>query len=398
MNIILFDHPKTKTNLLPFTFTRPISDIRIGILTIKEKWEKWLPTDYSYLPDDYLSKKFTLHKVKENLYLNGSVLPNSTLVEAVKALKKNQLLLKDHLPIAFFGNTDSVDELDVEIQSKARETVFYSHEIVTVQNVYDIFIKNGAAIRSDFDLLTTGRKSYPITDSHTAVYNPSDIFLEENVNIKFAVLNAEKGPIYIGANAEIGEGSIVKGAASIAENSTLNLGARLRGDVTIGPYSKVGGEISNSIVFGYSNKAHEGFMGNSVLGEWCNLGADTNTSNLKNNYKNIRIWNYGQERFVDTGRQFCGLMMGDHSMSGINTMFNTGTVVGVSTNIFGGGFPRTFIPSFSQGGAKGFSTYHFEMAYDVIGKVFERRKKSLRKVDVDILKHIFEVTKKYRSA
>jgi len=398
MNIILFDDPATKINLLPFTFTRPISDIRIGILTIKEKWEKWLPADYSYLSEEYLSKKFGLHREKENLYLNGCVLPNSELIKAVKSLNKNQLLIKDHLPIAFYGNVDSVDELSYEFQSRTDGMVFYTSEMLSVQNVYDIFIYNGVAIRSDFKLLTSERKSCHIEDSHTAVYNSTDIFLEENVHIKSAVLNAEKGPIYIGANSEIGEGSIIKGATSIGENVILNLGARIRGDVTIGPHCKIGGEISNSVIFGYSNKAHDGFMGNSVLGEWCNVGADTNTSNLKNDYKNVRVWNYGEERFVDTGSQFCGLIMGDHSKCGINTMFNTGTVVGVSSNIFGSGFPRVFIPSYSYGGSHGFSTYNFETACAVVRKVFERRKKALGEVDVNILKHIFEITKKYRSA
>lgn len=396
MNIILFDDPTTKTNLLPFTFTRPVSDIRIGILTIREKWFKWLPADYSYFTEDYLSKKFTVHNTQENLYLNGCVLPNPELVDAIKALKINQVLLKDNQPIAFYGNLDSIDELSSEKLFSGKEKILFTGEFMWLQNVYDIFIQNGAALRSDFNILTKGRKSHPIKDPHTAAYNARDIFIEENVSIKSAILNAEKGPIYIGANAEIGEGSIIKGAVSIGENSTLNLGARLRGDITVGPFCKLGGEVSNSVIFGNSNKAHEGFLGNSVLGEWCNLGADTNTSNLKNNYENIRIWNYSEERFAQTGRQFCGLMMGDHSKCGINTMFNTGTVVGVSSNIFGSGYPRTFIPSFSLGGANGFKTYNFNKAMDVIPKVYARRKKSLMEEDVEILRHIFEKTKKYR--
>jgi UDP-N-acetylglucosamine diphosphorylase/glucosamine-1-phosphate N-acetyltransferase len=396
MNIILFDPPITRTNLLPFTFTRPVSEIRIGILTIKEKWRKWLPADYSYLTEDYLSKKFASHRTAENLYLNGSILPDSALVDAVKALKKDQVLLQDNLPIAFYGNLDSIKELDSEKLTQNKKKVFISSEFISIQNVYDIFIHNGAALRSDYNLLTKGRKSHPIEDRHTAVYNPQDIFIEENVNIKSAILNAENGPIYVAANAEIGEGSIIKGAASIGEHAVLNLGARLRGDITIGPRSKVGGEISNSVIFGNSNKAHDGFLGNSVLGEWCNIGADTNASNLKNNYENVRIWNYAEERFAQTGRQFCGLMMGDHSKCGINTMFNTGTVVGVSSNVFGGGYPRTFIPSFSEGGAQGLKTYNLKKAMEVIRKVYERRKKTFLEEEVEILVHIFEKTKKYR--
>jgi UDP-N-acetylglucosamine diphosphorylase/glucosamine-1-phosphate N-acetyltransferase len=250
----------------------------------------------------------------------------------------------------------------------------------------------------DFMLLTRGRKSTLVADAHTAVYNPDDIFVEEGASIKSSVLNAETGPIYIGKNTEIGEGSIIRGATAICEGSVLNLGTRIRGDSTIGPFSKVGGEISNSVVFGYSSKSHDGFLGNSVVGEWCNIGADTNTSNLKNNYADVKIWNYAAERFVDTGRRFCGLMMGDHSKCGINTMFNTGTVVGVSANIFGSGFPRTFIPSFSWGGAHGMVTFQFNKALDVMPKVMERRKKTLDEEDVQILAHIFEITRKYRKA
>ena len=398
MNILFFDEPTTKTSLLPFTFTRPVSEIRIGILTIKEKWEKWLPANYSYLTDDYLSKKYTQQKSKKNLYLNGSVLPNSALIGALKTLKENQILLKDRLPIAFYGNIDSIEEFNPAVFGANFEEVPFSHEILSVQHTYDIFIHNGAAIRSDFNLLTLGRNSQPIEDPHTIVYNAPNIFIEEGVQIRSAILNAGNGPIYIGANAEIREGSIIRGATSIGAHSVLNLGARIIGDATIGPYCKVGGEISNSIIFGYSNKSHDGFLGNSVIGEWCNLGANTNTSNLKNDYKNVRIWNYNEERFTDIGSQFCGLMMGDHSKCGINSMFNTGTVVGVSANIFGSGYPRTFIPSFSLGGARGFKTYQFKKALEVMPLVFERRKKILTEEDVDLLKHIFEETKKYRAA
>jgi len=396
MNIILFDDSVAKTNLLPFTFTRPVSDIRIGILTIKEKWQKWLPADYSYLTDEYLSKKYTSQKSSRNLYLNACVLPNTNLLEAVKSLKKNQILLKDNLQIAFYGNIDSVDELSSAKLFDSKEKIAFPEEFIAIQNVYDIFIHNEAANRSDFSLLTNGRKSHEIEDPHTICYNRKDIFIEENVTIKSAILNAEKGPIYIGANTEIGEGSKIRGASSIGANSTLKMGTRIIGDTTVGPYCKVGGEISNSVFFGNSNKAHDGFLGNAVIGEWCNLGADTNASNLKNNYKNVRVWNYNKEKFIDTGRQFCGLMMGDFSRSGINTMFNTGTVVGVNANIFGSGFPGTFIPSFSWGGAQGFETYDFEKAIDVLPKIFGGRKKTLTKEDVEILVHIFGATKKYR--
>ena len=398
MNIILFDEPITKVNLLPFTFTRPVADIRIGILTIKEKWEKMLKADYSYLTETYLSKKFPAHKSVENLNLNGSILPNELLIKALNSLKENQLLVKDQIPIAFYGDIYSIEELKSIAQNRILENVNFTHELTTIQHVYDIFIHNGSAIRSDFELLTKGRKSQSIDDPHTIIYNKKDIFLEEHVTMRAAILNATNGPIYIGQHAEIGEGSIVRGTTSIGENSILNLGTRIRGDTTIGPHCKVGGEISNSVIFGYSSKAHDGYMGNSVIGEWCNLGAGTNTSNLKNNYSNVKIWHHGQERFVDTGRQFCGLMMGDHSKCSINTMFNTGTVVGVSANIFGNGFPSSFIPSFSWGGAQGLKTYQFNRALEVMPKVFERRKKILTEEDVQLLEHIFNITSKYRIA
>jgi UDP-N-acetylglucosamine diphosphorylase/glucosamine-1-phosphate N-acetyltransferase len=395
MNIILFDEPTTKKNLLPFTFTRPAADIRIGILTIREKWEHLIKANYSYLTDLYLAQKFPSITTSENLYVNGSILPNAFLAETILNLKNEQVLEKEGVIIAFRGKIDSLEELK-NIGSRENEKISYSRQVKGIKYVYDIFINNGEEIRSDFTLLTKGRTCRSVTDPHTITYNPNDIFIEENVSIRAAVLNAENGPIYIGKNAVIGEGSVIRGATAIGADTVLNLGTRIRGDTTIGPYCKVGGEISNSVIFGYSSKAHDGYLGNSVIGEWCNLGADTNTSNLKNNYKNVKIWNYNAESLKDTERQFCGLMMADHSKCSINTMFNTGTVVGVSANIFGGGFPPSFIPSFSWGGADGMTTYHFQQALDVMPKVFERRKKQLTDEDVLILKHIFDETEKYR--
>lgn len=398
MNIVLFDNPSTKKDLLPFTYTRPVAHIRIGILTIAEKWERQFPGDYSYLTEQYLQKKYPQQKDITNLYINGSFLPNPFLIAEIESLRENQLLSKDEIPVAFYGDFDDSEEIIISKLTRNRELVELKNECLSLSYVYDIFTWNRIAMIDDFELLTIGRNNAPVEDAHTAVYNPDDIFVEEGANIKSAVLNAETGPIYIGKNTYIGEGSIIRGATAICEGSALNLGTRIRGDSTIGPFSKVGGEISNSVVFGYSSKAHDGFLGNSVIGEWCNIGADTNISNLKNNYTDVKIWNYTAEHFVDTGRQFCGLMMGDHSKCGINTMFNTGTVVGVSANIFGSGFPRTFIPSFSLGGAHGMVTFQFNKALDVVPKVMERRKKTLTDEDVQILAHIFELTKKYRKA
>lgn len=398
MNIILFDEPATKVALLPFTYLRPIAQIRVGILTILEKWKRWMTADYSYLSEQYLQQKFTQRRAKDNLYINGSFLPNATLVDQIAGLQSDQLLMYDGKPVAFYGDIDDMIELTTGLLQKDREMLEFQHMCISIANIYDIFIHNRQALIEDFRLVTSQRQSAPVNDRHTVVYHPERIFIEEGAKIKAAVLNAETGPIYIGRGAHIGEGSIVRGATAICESATLNLGTKIRGDSTIGPFSKVGGEISNSVIFGYSSKGHDGYLGNSVIGEWCNIGADSNTSNLKNNYANVRIWNYAEERFVDSGRQFCGLMMGDHAKCGINTMFNTGTVVGVCANIFGSGFPRAFVPSFAWGGAAGFTTFQFQKALEVMGKVLERRKKTLSEADVSILQHIFEASKKYRKA
>ena len=398
MNIILFDNPSTKKNLLPFTYTRPIALIRIGILTISEKWQRRLKGDYSFLTETYLQRKFPQSKTDKNLYINGSFLPNQHLIDQINGLNTKPFLHFDQIPVAFYGDVYDPGEISIEYLKKDLQAIEIHSDVVHIDHVCDIFSKNRAALIDDLQILTNGRQSAAVDDPHTAVYNSKDVFIEEGSKIRSAVLNAESGPIYIGKNVEIGEGSIIHGASAICDASVLNLVTRIRGDSTIGPHSKVGGEISNSVIFGYSSKAHDGFLGNSVIGEWCNMGADSNTSNLKNNYKDVRIWNYESERFVDTGRQFCGLMLGDHSKCGINTMFNTGTVVGVSANIFGSGFPRTFIPSFSWGGAQGFTTFQLNKALEVMPLVMERRKKTLSEEDVQILDHIFETTKKYRKA
>ncbi len=396
MNIILFDDPATRQQLLPFTFTRPIAEIRAGILTIKEKWERHLSANYSYLTEQYLVNKFPCQHEKDSIYINGTVLPDNTLIDALRNLKIDQALFAGDQMIALRGSASTIIELMERAIHPEVEKIQLSVMPRIVQHTWQIFSDNGTNIRNDFDLITKGRKSQPVTDKYTAVYAPHNIFIEENVTIKASVLNAENGPIYIGANCEIGETSVIRGNNAICENSALSTGTQIRGDSTIGPYCKVGGEISNSVIFGYSSKAHDGFLGNSVIGEWCNIGAGTNTSNLKNTYKNVRIWSYATERFEDTGRQFCGLMMGDHSKCGIDTMFNTGTVVGVCANIFGAGFTRAFIPSFSWGGAQGLTTYKLKEALEVMSKVMERRGKVLTEADMAIFTHLFELTSKYR--
>ena len=389
MNYILFDGP-VRNQLLPFTYTRPVADIRVGILTIREKWEQYLKTTTTTVTEDYLSDKYPMVEMEENIMLNASYLPNPELIELIIGLEKNQAIFKDEDVIAFF-TTEAEEDIDFD----KYEAIEFDNDILKIEHTWDIFSKNGEAIQQDFDLLTNDRTSQPIPSSNNVIA-PENIFIEEGAKLEFTTINASSGPIYIGKNAEIMEGSIVRGPLALCDNATIKLGAKIYGPTTFGPFSKVGGEVNNSVLFGYSNKGHDGFLGNSVLGEWCNLGADTNNSNLKNNYAEVRLWDYDTERFARTGLQFCGLMMGDHSKCGINTMFNTGTVVGVNANIFGSGFPRNFVPSYSWGGASGFSTYLTKKAFEVAEVVMSRRNIEFTLQDKAILEHVFEITKKYR--
>lgn len=389
MNYILFDGP-SRNNLLPFTFTRPVADIRVGILTIREKWEFYLKTTTTTVTEDYLSDKYPMVEMDENVMVNASYLPNLELVEMIRDLKANQAIFKDEDVIAFFTK-EAQDDIDFQDY----EAIEFAEDIIKIENTWDIFSKNGEAIQEDFTLITKEKTSQSIPASNNIIA-PQNIFIEEGAKLEFTTLNASKGPIYIGKNAEIMEGAIIRGPLALCENAVVKLGAKIYGPTTLGLSSKVGGEINNSVIFDNSNKGHDGFLGNSVVGEWCNLGADTNNSNLKNNYAEVRLWDYQTEGFAKTGLQFCGLMMGDHSKCGINTMFNTGTVIGVSANIFGSGFPRNFVPSFSWGGNSGFTTYLTKKAFEVAGVVMARRKIEFSDQDKAILEHVFEETKKYR--
>ncbi|MCX2681557.1 GlmU family protein [Galbibacter sp. EGI 63066] len=389
MNFILFDGP-SRNALLPFTYTRPVADIRIGILTIREKWEKHLGYTTTTITEDYLSDKYPMVEMEENVMINASFLPNEDLVEQIKGLKPEQAIFYDEEVIAFF-TTDAQEEVDL----KKYKAIEYEGECVQIQHTWDIFSKNGEALESDFDLITKGRESQPLPSSNNVIA-PENIFLEEGVTIEFCTLNASNGPIYLGKDSLVLEGSNIRGGFSLGENAIVKMGARIYGPTTIGPGSKIGGEVNNSVLFANSNKGHDGFLGNSVLGEWCNIGADTNTSNLKNDYGPVRLWSYETKSFAETGRQFCGLMMGDHSKCGINTMFNTGTVVGVNANIFGSGYPRNFIPSFSWGGASGFTTYKPQKAYQTAKAMMERRGVEFNDEEQKILDQVFELTKKWR--
>jgi UDP-N-acetylglucosamine diphosphorylase/glucosamine-1-phosphate N-acetyltransferase len=389
MNYILFDGT-VRNALLPFTFTRPVADIRVGILTIREKWEKYLGTTTTTLTEEYLMEKYPMVEMEQNVMINASFLPNPILVEMIENLENNQAILFGEEIIAFYTN-DTQDEVNFD----EYEVIDYEGDILRIEHTWDIFAKNDTAIREDFDLLTEDRISQPIPKTVNVIAS-ENIFIEEGAKLEFVTLNASNGPIYIGKNAEIMEGSVIRGPFALCESGKVKLATKVYGATTVGPHSVIGGEVNNSVLMGYSNKGHDGFLGNSVLGEWCNIGADSNNSNLKNNYEEVKLWSYETENFAKTGLQFCGLIMGDHSKCGINTMFNTGTVVGVSTNIFGAGFPRNFVPSFSWGGASGFSTYLTNKAFQTAKIVMARRNVTFSEEDAKILEHVFEETKKFR--
>ena len=390
MNYILFDGPARK-KLLPFTYTRPVADLRIGILTIREKWEKHLGSTTSTITEEYLSEKFPMVEFEENVMINASYIPTEILVEQVLDLQMNQALFDGDDIVAFYTR-DTQEEIDFDTYEQLEVT---AEGVFKIENNWDIFSKNHEAIQLDYDLITVGRTSAEIPKGVQTMHS-ENIFIEEGAKINFCSLNASDGPIYIGKDAEIMEGALIRGPFALCEHASVKMGAKIYTGTTIGPYCKVGGEVTNSVLMAYSNKGHDGYLGNSVLGEWCNIGADSNNSNLKNNYEEVRLWDYETEGFAKTGLQFCGLMMGDHSKCGINTMFNTGTVIGVSVNIFGTGFPRNFVPSFSWGGASGFTTYKTNKAFQTAKLVMERRNIPFDDQEAAILEHIFEDSAKYR--
>lgn len=394
MNAVLFDEKRVWQNLLPLTFTKPVSEIRIGVLTIREKWEKYFKAKASYITQKYLSEKYPLvtNGKKDNVYINSRCVPDVKLVLKIKKLKSGTGIKSGSCLIAFnSGNT----AFDYDSFLNSAEEI--SAPVFLIENVWDIFRKNAEAIQFDFELITKGRKSQMLSKTNTVVGKRNHVFLEKGAKAEGVIFNTTAGPIYIGKNAEVMEGSAIRGPFSLGEDSALKLSAKVYGPTTIGPHCKVGGEVNNSVIFGFSNKAHDGFLGNSVIGEWCNLGADTNNSNLKNNYGNVKLFSYASNKNEDTGLQFCGLIMGDHSKCGINTMFNTGTVVGVGANVFGGGFPPTHIPSFSWGGSEGFETYKLVKMFETAQRVYERRHLELNEADKKILEHVFESTAVFRN-
>ncbi len=387
MNYILFDD-NSRNTLLPLTFMRPVADIRIGILTIREKWEYHLKSKTSTLTESYLSEKYPIIRGEKNILINGSVVPSPELVEKVLSLKPKETLVGEDYIIAMRLSADEFDRLD-EINATQEINTDINH--FKLNFPWEIFQYNGESIIMDFIRLTQNRTSEDISPTNN-ILGHENIFIEKGARVEFATLNATDGPIYIGKNAEIMENTVIRGPFAMCENSTVKVGAKIYGPTTIGPSSKVAGEISNSVIFGYSNKAHDGFLGNSVIAEWCNLGSDTNTSNLKNTYEPVRVWSYAQQSFVDTGLTFCGLIMGDHSKCGINTMFNTGSVVGINSNIFGSGYQRVFISSFKWGGPSGFNRYDLEKAINVARIVYGRRGLDFDNVSENLFRSVFDMT------
>lgn len=390
MNYILFDG-KYRNNLLPFTYTRPVADIRIGILTIREKWEKMLGVKTSTLTKLYLMEKFPMNRDIIDVMINASYIPTTLLVEKVMSLKENQAIFYNNEIVAVY-TTQHQENFD----PSEFERIEFVDELIQITKKYHIFVYNKYALELDFELLTHGRTSAPIPNGVQVIHSEK-IFIEQGAKLNFCTLNATDGPIYIGKDTEIMEGSSIRGAFALCEGSVVKMGAKIYGATTVGPYSKVGGEINNSVLFAHSNKAHDGFLGNSVIGEWCNIGAGTNNSNLKNNYAEVKLWCYVAKKIVPTGLKFCGLMMGDHSKCGINTMFNTGTVVGVSVNVFGDGFPRNFIPSFSWGGAGGFTEYKMPKVVEVATEVMARREKEFDAIEQRILQQVYDISAEFRN-
>ena len=384
MNIILFDD-QYAANLLPFTFTRPVSELRLGILTIREKWERFFVNDkvsFSYLTKNYLQDKFACQTTNDNFYVNGALLPTEDLVKAISGLEIGKGLMAGNKIIALRSDNFSLsDYSSIEFSGYDNQTDFINFP-------WEIFSKNDQEIKADFKLITANKKSQ-VVSSTNQIIGSENIFIEEGAKVECSIINTSTGPVYIGKNAEVMEGCIIRGPFALNEGAVLKMGAKIYGATTIGPGCKVGGEVSNSVFIANSNKAHDGFLGNSVVGEWCNLGADTNTSNLKNNYSNVKVWSYHERKMIDTGLLFCGLMMGDHSKCGINTMFNTGTVVGVSANIFGAGFPDKFLPSFTWGGTAESEKFLLDKAVALAATVMKRRGISMTPADEKILSEVF---------
>lgn len=390
MNIILFDEKDNWTDLLPISFTRPIADIRIGILTIAEKWQHLLPeARISYKPADYLTVKFATEETGDDIIILSNILPDADLAARIAALQHGEALIAAGKMIALRGTLQ-------QFEASQRSADITVDDVDSIVWLYDIFLKNDAQLRADFDIITRGRTSAPIDDSCTVIGSRDQIFIEEGATVQGATLNTLGGPIYIGKDATIMEGSCIRAPFAACTHAQVNMAAKIYGATTLGPHCKVGGELNNVVMIGYSNKAHDGFLGNAVVGEWCNIGAGTNASNLKNDYTEIKLWNYRTHRFLKTGLQFCGLILGDHSKIGINCMLNTATVIGVGVNIHGAGFPRAFVASFLEGGSAGYTDVSVAKFFDIAKRMMARRGITLSDSDKEIFESIYAIADNYK--
>ena len=390
MNIILFDEKDNWTDLLPISFTRPIADIRIGILTIAEKWQHLLPeARISYKPADYLTVKFATEEPGDDIIILSNILPDADLAARIAALQHGEALIAAGKMIALRGTLQ-------QFEASQRSADITIDDVDSIVWLYDIFLKNDAQLRADFEIITRGRTSAPIDDSCTVIGSRDQIFIEEGATVQGATLNTLGGPIYIGKDATIMEGSCIRAPFAACTHAQVNMAAKIYGATTLGPHCKVGGELNNVVMIGYSNKAHDGFLGNAVVGEWCNIGAGTNASNLKNDYTEIKLWNYRTHRFLKTGLQFCGLILGDHSKIGINCMLNTATVIGVGVNIHGAGFPRAFVASFLEGGSAGYTDVSVAKFFDIAKRMMARRGITLSDSDKEIFESIYAIADNYK--
>ena len=383
MNIVLFDSEETRGNLLPLTYTRPVSELRVGIDTFSERWQAFLPGEYSWQTEAYLSVKYPCHEAADTLRIAANVVADGPLALAVQALRGGQALYKDGVLIAVRGSEG--------------EALEYPGEVVAVRNLWDIFMLNDKVLRADIARHAAVEQRRPVSSTVTVIGNPDDLFIHAQAGpVEGCIINVAKGPVYIGPGAEVMEGVCMRGPVAVCRHGVVNMGAKVYGATTVGPWCKIGGEVNNAVLLAYSNKAHDGFLGNAVVGEWCNIGAGCVASNLKNDYTEIKLWNYPAHRFLRTGLQFCGVIMGDHTKAGINTMLNTATVLGVGVNIHGAGFPRPFLASFSEGSTSGFSDVPMAKFFQTARTMMARRGIELTDVDIDILNHVRELAEQYR--
>lgn len=399
--IVLFDTEAIHADLLPISYTRPTAAFRLGIRTIREQWESLLPGEYFYRPVEFQRDKFGTCPADDSdmLFIAGNVVPDECLLPRLEGLQPGECLMLDGQPLAFRGGESQLDAcewtkvLDLPAGGARR-----------LEFVYDIFLANGEALKAEFRRVTRGRESRPLSDSNRVIGEAADadgnpmIFLEEGATVEGATINVKDGPVYVGADATVMEGACLRGPVALCRKAQVKMGAKIYGGTTFGPYCKIGGEVQNAVIFGYSNKAHDGYLGNAVVGEWCNLGAGVNASNLKNDYSKIRIWNYPRHTFMRTDLQFCGLIMADHSKAGINCMFNTATVVGVGVNLHGAGFPRVFLPSFQEGSpAGGMNDVPLKKFYQIAERVMGRRGLTLTDADRRIYERVYEVASRYKA-